>query len=166
MKSLGIIVILVMIVIGYLFFQNNTFLQRFSLTKITDESITQRQELISQSINMFTKAPIFGIGINNFFNNLNISNIKSLTLLIQPVHNIFLLVLSETGLIGLGFFLYVFYKCFKQAYLLKTKEIKYLLLVLFTVIFLGFFDHYFLTLQQGQLMLSLALGTALSYRKP
>ena len=33
----------------------------------------------------------------------------------------------------------------------------------FNVIFLGFFDHYFLTLQQVQILIALILGTVFSY---
>jgi hypothetical protein len=39
-----------------------------------------------------------------------------------------------------------------------------MLLLIFSVIFLGFFDHYFLTIQQGQILLSIILGTTLSYK--
>ena len=163
---IGVISAAVLIVVVYLFFQNSFFLQRFFLTKITDESLTQRVMLAQQSFTMFLRSPIFGIGINNFFNNLIFPNSQLTVLLIQPVHNIFLLVLSETGLIGFFLFIYLFYKCLKcLSHAKSTKEKKYLFMLIFSVIFLGSFDHYFLTIQQGQIMLSLILGTAFSYGK-
>jgi O-antigen ligase len=108
---------------------------------------------------MFQGSPIIGVGINNIYNNLNIASVKGVNFLIQPVHNIFLLVLSETGVIGLVTFLFVFLKSFLAV--IKKRNI-YLLLSLLAITILGMFDHYFLTLQQGQLLFSLVLGIALS----
>jgi O-antigen ligase len=129
------------------------------MTKLSDESLVQRQELVTQSLNMFWQSPVFGIGINNFFNNLSIVSPKGNTFLIQPAHNIFLLVLSETGIVGLIAFLFILSKSLLS---ILKKQNKYLLLCLLAIIFLGMFDHYFLTLQQGQLLLSFVLGINLA----
>jgi O-antigen ligase len=99
---------------------------------------------------MIQKNPVFGIGVNNFFNNLTVPKEQTDLSFVQPVHNIFLLVFSETGIIGFCFFVYLFYKVLRK--------------VFYRFIFLGFFDHYFLTIQQGQILLSIIFGTALSYR--
>jgi O-antigen ligase len=162
----GAAIILVLIVSAYLVSQNTPFIQRFSLTKLSDESLVQRQELITQSFLMIEKNPVFGVGINNFFNNLEFSNAQLQTSLVQPVHNIFLLVLSETGIVGFGFFVWLFYAAINRiVFSASTKEKKYLILLILSVIFLGFFDHYFLTIQQGQILLSIIFGTTFSYRK-
>ena len=162
----GAAIILVLIISIYLVFQNTPFVQRFSLTKLSDESLVQRQELITQSFLMVEKNPVFGVGINNFFNNLEFSNVQLQTSLVQPVHNIFLLVLSETGIVGFGFFVWLFYVAINRImFRASVKERKYLILLVLSVIFLGFFDHYFLTIQQGQILLSIIFGTAFSCRK-
>ena len=157
-------VLLILIIVGItiiLFLQNNYIVQRFLTTNLLDESLMQRQELMTQSLDMFWKNPIFGVGVNNFFNNLVIGISKQNDFLIQPVHNIFLLVLSETGVIGLVFVLSIFIKSI--AMILKKKQNKvYLLMLIFATIFLGMFDHYFLTLQQGQLMLAFIIGISIS----
>jgi uncharacterized membrane protein AbrB (regulator of aidB expression) len=70
-------------------------------------------------------------------------------------------VLAETGLIGFCFVIFAFAKSIVKAFCQKQTG-KYLLMALFAVVFLGMFDHYFLTLQQGQLLLSLILGISLS----
>jgi hypothetical protein len=141
--------------------QNNFILQRFLTTRLSDESLIQRQELVTESLNMFWKSPVLGIGVNNYFNNLNIVSSKENTFLIQPVHNIFLLTLAEMGLIGFCFMLLIFIKSCVTA--LNKKQIrKYLLMAIFAIIFLGMFDHYFLTLQQGQLLFALVIGFSLS----
>lgn len=123
---------------------------------LAGESVSQRLSLISAATAMFTKNPILGVGINNFLPNLPFY-IKQTgnTFFLQPVHNIFLLVLSETGVIGFGFFLWFLFKTYKR--ILRKKSILALVLIS-EVLFLGFFDHYFLTLQQGQLMFALILG--------
>ena len=162
---IGMVMFLVIIVSLFLIFQNALLLQRFLQTKISDESLVQRGQLISQSFLMIEKNPVFGVGINNFFNGLNFSKGQLEVSLIQPVHNIFLLVYSETGILGFCFFIYLFYKVTKNViYKSLKKERKYLLMLIFSIVFLGFFDHYFLTIQQGQLLLSIIFGTALSYR--
>jgi O-antigen ligase len=159
------VIFLVLIAESYLIFQNSFLLQRFSLTKLSDESLVERGQLINQSFLMVKSNPVFGVGINNFFNNLSFSNNQLAISLIQPVHNIFLFIFSETGLIGLCFFVFIFYKAIRKLfYKSLQKERKYLLLLLFAIIFLGFFDHYFLTIQQGQILFSIIIGTTLSYK--
>lgn len=154
-------ILIILSLMTFFILQNNYIVQRFITTKLSDESVIQRQDLISQSINMFVGSPVFGIGINNFYNNLNVASNDQNNYLIQPVHNIFLLVMSETGIVGLFVFSMIFIKSIIK--ILKNKQNKkYLLLLIFTVVFLGMFDHYFLTLQQGQLLLSLVFGIALS----
>ncbi len=160
---LGLALTLLLLICLYFVFQNSFILQRFSLTKLSDESLVERTELMNQSFKMFSQNPVFGVGVNNFFNNLSFSNSQLVILLIQPVHNIFLLVLSETGIVGLGFFVYLLYKCLQELILkIKQPGNRYLWMLFFSVIFLGSFDHYFLTLQQGQLLMSLSIGIILA----
>ena len=52
-------------------FNNSIFLQRFLTTRLTDESIVQRQNLINDSLTMFSKQPFLGTGTDNFYNNLS-----------------------------------------------------------------------------------------------
>lgn len=143
---------------GYLLFFNTHLFERIVSTRLSDESIIQRKELIDESLRMFGRNPVMGVGINSFYNNLNFNKLSSASLLIQPVHNIFLLVMSETGIIGLIAFVYSFLVIL--AILIKKgfKKSKYLSLVFLTIIILGMFDHYFLTLQQGQILLSISFG--------
>lgn len=156
----GISAVILLIFLMFAFFQNTLFVQRFIKTRIVEESFVQREYLINQSLNMFVKNPVFGVGINNYYNNLEKS--KEKTLFIQPVHNIFLLVLSEAGLIGLIYFLFIFYKASKSAFVNNKKIDSFVLTTL--LIILGMFDHYFLTLQQGQIMFVLILCHAFSVK--
>jgi hypothetical protein len=101
-----------------------------------------RQQLNNVAIEQWVKSPIFGTGLGT--SPLYPRNIANFALLHQPIHNIYLLLLSETGVAGLVGFLVVIKKRFSW--------------FLLPILFLGLFDHYFLTLQQGQLLLALVLG--------
>lgn len=160
--SKSVVFIVLLTVLAIFIFQKSLLAQRFLETRLIDESVVQRNELTNQALNMFFKNPVLGIGVNNFFNNINYP-IKSKVLFIQPVHNIFFLMLSQTGMIGFLFLIYIFYKSFINV-LHSSKKKKYLLMIIFAVIFLGTFDHYFFTLQQGQILLSVIFATLLYYK--
>ncbi|MEK7160222.1 MAG: O-antigen ligase family protein [Patescibacteria group bacterium] len=159
-NTTAILTIFVLVILISAFFLKPPLMQRFIQTKFSEESFVQREYLIKQSIGMFIKNPMFGVGINNFYNNLE--KTKEKTLFIQPVHNIFLLVLSETGLVGVIYFLIIFYKSLKRE-VFKDWENRDILLIP-ALIVLGMFDHYFLTVQQGQIMILLIFSQVFSAR--
>jgi hypothetical protein len=159
--NIALPILIVFIVGAFLFLQNNYIFQRFLTTNLSDQSITQRQELMTQSLIMFWNNPVMGVGVNNYFDNLIIATSQQKDYLLQPVHNIFLLIMSETGIIGLFALSVIFAKSIIESFKNKQNK-KYLLLLIFSMIFLGMFDHYLLTLQQGQLLLSLVFGIALA----
>ena len=65
---------------------------------------------------------------------------------------IFLIIFSETGILGMLLFYFLLTK------LLRKSFSKYILMALFFVLITGFFDHYWFTLQQNELVLSILLG--------
>jgi len=87
----------------------------------------------------------------------------------QPAHNIYLLFASEVGAIGLiFFFLFMVYvilgsiKIVSRETILDIRKLNYFLIaILVSFLFIGLFDHYFWTLQQGRLMFWLILGLIL-----
>lgn len=153
------LIILTTLVLSIFFI--SIFGQRFTSIKLTDESIVQRESLINQSVVMISKDPIFGVGINNFINNLNPS--FNTSLLLQPVHNIFLLTFSQTGLIGLGLLLLIFFKGIINS--IRPRISIYKLGLILSVIFIGILDHYFFTIQQGQLLFTLVFSFAIFREK-
>lgn len=115
---------------------------------ILKESYKERVVSAGKAIEAFSGRPVLGVGLNNFF---------FATKSVQPPHNIYLIVLSETGVVGtLVLFLLL-------SKLLNQKLNKYLYLAAFFVLVTGLFDHYWFTLQQNELLLSILLG--LSARK-
>ena len=163
-KKIAVMFLVAVIIVfsAGLFFVSPHVFERVISTRASEESVVQREELVNSSLEMFYKNPVLGVGINNFYGNLNFSKFSNKPLLIQPVHNIYLLVLSETGLIGLAFFVYMFLFTFRFLFKKGLKKTRYLFYILLIVVIIGMFDHYFLTLQQGQLLLSISFGFMLA----
>lgn len=134
---------------------------RIMQTSLTEESVVQRKLLIDSSIKIWQQHPLVGTGLGNFLAALSaISQPLSLTQYLQPVHNIYLLIAVETGVIGLVIFLLVIGITYRHLFFLVKKNNMYisLLFVFSAVLLIGFFDHYFLTLQQGQLLFAIIVG--------
>ena len=126
------------VAVSLLFGKNLSFLA-------PEPSFSRRSQLTQMAVAMFKDRPLTGVGLNNFTVVMDhYGYIPATTRFLQPVHNIYLLILSETGLIGALGFGYLFL----QGLSLKAfKESPYWLLL-----FLGLFDHWPLTLQTGLLL--------------
>lgn len=153
LKSRGRIILLVIVLILL-----PILYTRFSAIFNFDSlSFIRREELSQASLEMWSSSKILGIGLNNFIPASSNQIVVGPSRFLQPVHNIFLLSLSETGLMGLtGFLILIGYpiiKLFKRPPFLMLWGI---------IIFLGMFDHYFLTLPQGYRMLFLIWGLTFS----
>ena len=128
------------------------------LQAITDPlTIQKRIELLKNSWTIIIKHPLFGTGVNSYL--LAQSQIKSNFYLFfnQPVHNIYLLFISEFGLISSGLFLYLNRKIlggFK----------KNSLLILSVVMITGLFDHYWITLVQNFYLIAVVFSISFQDR--
>ena len=110
--------------------------------------ITHRIELINASLKLIKESFLLGVGLNNFIPNLvKVSNTFVNSWELQPVHNIFLLIFSETGIIGISAFLYL---VLVPALLTN--------LSLIAILITGLSDHYWITLQQNMLLLTFVLA--------
>lgn len=109
------------------------------------EFISERLLLNDAAGRLFSEAIWTGRGLGVFVAILpEVLTLRTL----QPVHNIFLLVSTETGLVGL--FLFAFF---------VAKNINAMNFILVLVILItGLFDHYWLTQQQTFLLLAVVLG--------
>lgn len=111
-----------------------------------DQSVVDRVKLARASVEMFKSNPVVGVGLNNFIPNLiEVSYGFENSWQLQPVHNIFLLALSEAGILGFIFLLFL---------LFLPHTIFFILPILLT----GLFDHYWLTLQQNMLLMAMIIG--------
>jgi len=161
MKIKGAILGGIALLTALLFTSSPLVLERFLQFRI-DESVTYREELARVSLQMITKHPFFGVGLNHFI--ITLPQYSSINFL-QPVHNIVLLLTSETGLVGLLFVIAVsfgplhsFFKSLRQ-----NASLSPLLVVLCCFFVIGMLDHYFLTIEQGQLLTAFLIGVLLHY---
>jgi O-antigen ligase len=136
-----------------------------SLFPPEEQSINQRLQTAKTAIQMIRKQPLTGVGLGNFIPSLEKLNLgsqlfKSPFLYYQPVHNIYLLIASETGLISFSFFIWFCAKSLKKA---KQKSKLNALLALLGIFLIGLVDHYWITLPQTRLLFTIVL--ALAWRK-
>lgn len=120
------------------------------------QNIYQRLDLAFIAGQVINQNFLIGEGLGTFISNIpTYKGIFSYSWLLQPVHNIFLLVFAETGIVGLLAFCYLIFKVlFNQ---LKREKI-YFLLPFMLILFTGLFDHYTLTLQQNMLLFGVFVG--------
>ncbi len=118
-------------------------------------TVDKRLGLIKNSLTIIFQHPVFGVGLGNYLVAQSAFASKYFLFFNQPVHNIFLLFITETGIMTAGM---VAYFLLKPVYLI-FKENPYVILV---VIFTGLFDHYWLTLPQTWLVLALIYGSVSS----
>jgi len=141
---------------GLFFFFQPFLASRLCLNCQGDQSIFLREKysLIAQKI--ILQNPLKGIGLGNFA--LKLPHVdQSLSFSpweIQPVHNLFLLASAELGLSVLIFFLGLLLSTIIS--FRKNNPLFPLLFLIF--LFLGFFDHFFWTLPQGELIFFLVLA--------
>ena len=125
------------------------------------EGVERRISLAISSGKMIAERPVFGVGLNNFLVALSQKGTRfDSAWFLQPVHNIYLLVFAEAGLFGLFLFVYILTKALRNLYE-KNKGVSFLMLSLLAIVLTGLFDHYWLTLQQTQLLFSIVLGFSL-----
>lgn len=151
-----------------------SFSTNFNIDSFT-ESLTRRFYLTDASLNLIQDNFLYGVGISAFTQNIEnyviyINDVRFL----QPVHNVFLLILSETGFISFTFFiillaisLHRLLKILYELSLADSLDFKYndyisiallLFIALLLVLLLFLFDHYFWTIHQTMLLFWIVLG--------
>jgi len=132
------------------------------------ESVVVRQQLNTSALLMIQHSPLFGVGLGNFLITLPGALPSRMIYFLQPVHNIYLLAVSEIGLVGCGVFGWLLFLTMKSHAVSIVNHGKKLFIQktvirtsLFMILLLGFIDHYPLTLQQGQLLLTLFVSLVL-----
>lgn len=117
------------------------------------DSLYKRLWLIDSSVQIIKQHPIFGVGLGNYLLAQSKIPIPYPYFFLQPVHNIFLLMLSELGIILSTFIFTALIKIIKINW--GSSVFKVLILI---IVFTGLFDHYWLTLQQNTLLIPVVFG--------
>ncbi len=147
-------------------------LSSIALPYITDRyfsnfpSFYRRVYLLENSLQYLKLGYYFGTGINTsteyaFDNVQYFGEMKYL----QPVHNVFVLILVESGVFALIFFiLFIIFIFFGLHNRSDDKTILFLL-TFFQIILLSLFDHYLYTIHQTFLLFWLTVGFYFAYNK-
>ena len=104
---------------------------------------------------------VFGLGMGNFVPWLMTQNLHLGREIYQPVHNIYLLIYSEVGIVGIALFIlflaFLLYDFYKRLEFKKLYHFSFALIIVSVLVF-GLFDHYLWTIQSGRLVFWLTLG--------
>lgn len=130
----------------------------FFFAKTDPTSLDKRLELIGNAFKVILSHPWFGVGLGNYLFAQNSFPTRFIYFLNQPVHNIFLLFISEVGVLVAFTLTLINYK---QIICLIKKHAYVLLVFVLT----GFFDHYWLTLQQNFLLMGVIFARLSSQDK-
>jgi hypothetical protein len=141
------------------------------------KSLNERILYLDVSRGTILANPVLGVGVGQFVATMAKYAPKLETWQFQPVHNVFLLIWSELGIVGLGLFCYWIYKIFslilnnrgmidvdkailhnKSYYLSNDRLLRYFKAILLGFLFIMLFDHYFWDIQQGSIMFWMILG--------
>jgi len=121
------------------------FLHFLAKTFTSNTSFLRRDDLNTSAIHIIERNSLFGVGLQNFTAHIEeYSPTAEAVRFMQPVHNIFLLWVSETGLIGI----------LLVAVLVLHFRTNNLIVVLFCLFPIMIFDHYLLTQETGLLLVS------------
>lgn len=110
------------------------------------KTIEERFALSKTAGMMFSKSPLVGTGFG--------SSIVA-DRMFQPTHNIFLLLLAEVGVVGVSLFSYLIIKLLRNK---RESTADNWRIIIFAILLTGIFDHYWLTLQQAQLLFAIVIG--------
>jgi len=133
---------------------------RYNLSNfLNSQSLSLRSFYNQEAINLFFDKTLSGVGEGNFVTVLAQKNTNLEPWAWQPVHNIYLLIASEIGLLGLLAFLGFLFFTIKSVWHKKTERgISCLFFVTIFLLVVGLFDHFLWDLQQGQLLFWMILG--------
>ena len=137
--------------------------ERFlSLIKGGDSGVIDRSNLVKVFPSIFKENIFQGMGLGRYvlFMGDRAPVTKGGLFLLQPVHNVFLLLLSELGIFGFLSFSFLIYKILKEN--IKSLTISSVL-ILSSVLVIGMFDHYLVSLPQGVGMLWGFVGLAILF---
>lgn len=142
------------------------FLSRLTTNqKLEKQSFEERTTYLKQSENLREKHWLYGVGIGNYtlavYNEINNHYSGKFY---QPVHNVYLLIWSELGIVGLVLFLLFIFYCLFFSLAKKVKN-NFLFLTYLTIfisfLIMMFFDHWLWSSNFGLLFFWLILALLL-----
>ncbi|MBN1618141.1 O-antigen ligase family protein [Candidatus Dojkabacteria bacterium] len=132
----------------------------------TDISVTERRMLMEKSVEIASSNSVTGVGMGNFvkyLSNIPVYNAQGVRI-IQPVHNVFMMIFVENGIIGSAILSIILVLIAIERF--KAQKISFinLLIVSAYVLCIFFLDHYFWTLPQGLVMMLIVIPFIVSLK--
>lgn len=139
-------------------------------------SLDKRLALAQSSVHSITNHPFFGTGLGNSLYSQSVMSQQLPYFFLQPVHNVFLLFMSEAGLVMTAVTALFVWREIRRSGILKQampagRQVqdedrkRALLSIAVVIIITGSFDHYWLTLIQNQLSLAAFLGVTIGIKR-
>ena len=127
------------------------------------KSNIERLSGYQESWRIIKSHPWFGVGIGNYTAELQKINPNKPAWVYQPAHNVYLLVLSEIGAVGILIIILLFsyFIIFYKKSIQNRNDVLMILMILI-LMFLMLFDHFWWTLPSGMLLVWLILGLGLT----
>ena len=156
-----------------------TTLSRLDFRSLIAQPIAERGFYINVSRGTILHNSLFGLGMGQFVLNISKYSTESIEIWqFQPVHNVFLLLWCELGIIGLGIFIWLIWQLFHvEQFTHATKKLHahslqivprgtiyspVLKVALIGQIFIALFDHYQWDIQQGQIIFWILISLAIT----
>ncbi len=123
-------------------------------SRLEKKSIEDRRLYLSESTDVIKKNWLLGVGIGNYPSALEQGGAEKKAIWdYQPVHNVFLLLWSESGILAL-----IFFVSFLILLIKKDRRTAFAGIFLTALIILMLFDHWLISLPFGIIFLFLVLG--------
>ncbi len=168
-KISALFLLVIILFFSFAFIFKNFFILRAKVN-LKEKAINLRLVYQKMALEIIKQKPFLGVGLGNYINFSSRNNLWSkygLTqvYLFRPVHNIYLLIASETGLMGLFLFLsFIFLTLVETFKKIKTDSnyLKGAFFVSFACLLVwGFSDHFLFDLTQGIYLFWFNLGLLL-----
>ncbi len=162
---------IILLLIGFTIFLNLIFLpllkNRFNEEgSFKYKNVTLREIYSDFAFRSIKNNPIKGIGMGNFVFKMQENNTFNLkTWELQPVHNIYLLAISELGIILFSFIFFLFLNSILFENSGLNSKNKLILVGLFLILMTGLWDHYLYSFSQGISILTVIIIILISCKK-
>ncbi|MBU1132162.1 O-antigen ligase family protein [Patescibacteria group bacterium] len=141
-------------------FPNLMAARAFGEGRLEVQSNASRLEQYNEFAKIFSNRWLIGVGLENYSLAVNEINPNQPAWNYQPIHNVYLLIITELGIAGIAILGLLGFMIFKLIKLQKNKN--YYLPCLVALGFLALFDHYLWSFYFGIMFCALILGLALT----
>lgn len=159
-KTISILLILILVSsISFILFNDFIKTRIQGKERLELKSSSERMILKDQALEILNKNWFLGGGINNYISTVYNKVDSSLNIWeYQPVHNVYLLIFVDLGILGLIFYIYLLSYTLYKAFILNDLNKFFLGLIILSIIIINFFDHYFWTYWSGLVITFLIIG--------